>query len=51
MTDSLLAQDVVLAEIVRRLVEAYQPERIYLFGSRRLAGVEPGRLWVLNWTP
>ncbi len=22
-----------LAEIVRRLVEAYQPERIYLFGS------------------
>ena len=25
--------DPVLAEIVRRLVEAYQPERIYLFGS------------------
>lgn len=23
----------VLAEVVRRLVEAYQPERIYLFGS------------------
>jgi len=23
-----------LAEIVRRLVEAYQPERIYLFGSQ-----------------
>jgi len=23
----------VLAEIVRRLVEAYHPERIYLFGS------------------
>lgn len=23
----------ILAEIVRRLVEAYQPERIYLFGS------------------
>jgi len=27
------ASDAVLAEIVRRLVEAYQPERIYLFGS------------------
>jgi predicted nucleotidyltransferase len=23
----------MLAEIVRRLVEAYQPERVYLFGS------------------
>lgn len=30
---SLLAGDPVLAEIVRRLVDAYQPERIYLFGS------------------
>ncbi len=28
-----LAQDAVLSEIVRRLVKAYQPERIYLFGS------------------
>ena len=27
------ADDPALAEIVRRLVEAYQPERIYLFGS------------------
>lgn len=26
--------DAVLAEIVRRLVEAYQPQRIYLFGSK-----------------
>jgi uncharacterized protein len=25
--------DPMLAEIVRRLVEAYQPERVYLFGS------------------
>lgn len=25
--------DPVLAEIVRRLVEAYRPERVYLFGS------------------
>lgn len=27
------AQDPVLAEIVRRLVEVYRPERVYLFGS------------------
>ena len=27
------ASDPVLAEVVRRLVAAYQPERIYLFGS------------------
>jgi predicted nucleotidyltransferase len=26
--------DPSLAEIVRRLIDAYQPERIYLFGSR-----------------
>jgi uncharacterized protein len=26
-------EDPVLAEVVRRLVEAYLPERIYLFGS------------------
>ena len=26
--------DSTLAEIVRRLVEAYEPERIYLFGSK-----------------
>jgi predicted nucleotidyltransferase len=27
------ADDAELAEVLRRLVEAYQPERIYLFGS------------------
>ncbi|MGC9970447.1 MAG: nucleotidyltransferase domain-containing protein [Bryobacteraceae bacterium] len=27
------ADDPLLAEVVRRLAEAYQPERIYLFGS------------------
>jgi predicted nucleotidyltransferase len=27
------ASDPVLAEAVRRLVEAYRPERVYLFGS------------------
>jgi predicted nucleotidyltransferase len=30
----LVRRDPVLAEVVRRLVEAYQPERIYLFGSK-----------------
>jgi predicted nucleotidyltransferase len=31
---AVLIHDPVLAEIVRRLVDAYQPERIYLFGSK-----------------
>ncbi len=31
--EDLLARHPGLAEIVRRLVEAYQPERVYLFGS------------------
>ncbi len=30
----ILERDLVLAEIVRRLVEAYQPRAIYLFGSK-----------------
>ncbi len=30
----LLRRDAVLAGVVRRLVEAYKPERIYLFGSK-----------------
>lgn len=29
-----MATDPVLGEIVRRLVEAFRPDRIYLFGSR-----------------
>ncbi len=29
-----LRDDPILAEILHRLVEAYRPERIYLFGSR-----------------
>lgn len=32
--DDPLRQDAALAEVMRRLVEAYQPERIYLFGSK-----------------
>lgn len=39
--ERILAQDPVLAEIVRRLVEAYRPERIYLFGSRARGQVSP----------
>ena len=37
---ALLTADPALAEIVRRLIEAYAPERIYLFGSR--ARGDPG---------
>ena len=33
MTEVIIERDATLAEIVRRLVAAYQPERIYLFGS------------------
>lgn len=40
MTDPLLRKDAKLAEIVRRLVAAFRPERIYLFGSK--ARGEPG---------
>lgn len=32
--ETVRIEDPKLAEIVRRLVEAYQPERIYLFGSK-----------------
>jgi predicted nucleotidyltransferase len=33
MEENLLKHDPKLAEVVRRLVEAYRPRRIYLFGS------------------
>jgi predicted nucleotidyltransferase len=33
MTDPLLQQDARLREVIERLVRAYRPERIYLFGS------------------
>jgi predicted nucleotidyltransferase len=38
---ALLQADGVLAEIVRRLVAAYAPERIYLFGSTARGGAGP----------
>ncbi|MBI3048964.1 MAG: nucleotidyltransferase domain-containing protein [Acidobacteria bacterium] len=38
---SRFAGDPKLAEIVRRLVEAYEPERIYLFGSAARGDMGP----------
>lgn len=35
------SQGAVLDEIVRRLVEAYQPEQIYLFGSKARGDAGP----------
>ena len=32
--EALLNDDQTLAELVRRLAEAFEPERIYLFGSK-----------------
>ena len=34
-------EDAVLAEVVRRLVEAYQPCQIYLFGSKARGDAAP----------
>jgi uncharacterized protein len=34
MVATILQADAVLADIVERLVQAFQPERIYLFGSK-----------------
>jgi predicted nucleotidyltransferase len=39
--DNVRIDDPKLAEIVRRLVEAYQPERIYLFGSKARGEANP----------
>ena len=41
--------DAKLAEIVRRLTEAYEPEGIYLFGSSaRVAEVRRHRSWAIS---
>ena len=37
----ILREDAALAEVVRRLAEAYQPERIYLFGSKARGDAGP----------
>jgi predicted nucleotidyltransferase len=36
-----LDRDPLLSEIIRRLVEAYQPERVYLFGSTARGDARP----------
>lgn len=41
MTDEMHERDPVLDEIVRRLVAAYQPARIYLFGSEARGDAGP----------
>ena len=33
MESKILKESTILEEIIRRLVTAYQPEKIYLFGS------------------
>ena len=38
---TLVTDDQVLAELVRRLAEAFQPERIYLFGSKARGEIGP----------
>lgn len=37
----ILQRDPLLADMVRRLVAAYQPERVYLFGSRARGDAGP----------
>jgi len=41
MNDEILERDPILAEIVRRLVDACRPERIYLFGSKARGDMGP----------
>jgi len=41
MPDPKLERDPTLVEIVRRLVAAYEPERIYLFGSMARGDSDP----------
>jgi len=40
-SQSVHIDDLVLAEIVRRLAEAFHPEQIYLFGSQARADAGP----------
>lgn len=41
MRAEILQRDPVLDEIVRRLVDAFRPERIYLFGSKARGDAGP----------
>ena len=53
VSEPLTREDARLAEIVRRLVETLQPERVYLFGSRARgeAGLVQPQLYVLTTHP
>lgn len=42
MTQAATMDDPVLAEIVRRIVEAVDPDKVVLFGSRARGQAEPG---------
>lgn len=39
--EELLQEDQTLAELIRRLVAVFSPERIYLFGSRARGDIGP----------
>lgn len=41
MTDPILEQDAALADMVKRLVDAFHPLRIYLFGPRARGEIGP----------
>jgi predicted nucleotidyltransferase len=41
LNTQILSNDRVLAELVRRLVAAFQPERIFLFGSKARGDAGP----------
>jgi hypothetical protein len=41
LNTQILADDRILAELVRRLVEAFHPERIFLFGSKARGDAGP----------
>lgn len=41
MTDPMLERDEKLCHVIERLIEAYEPERIYLFGSMALREAGP----------
>jgi len=41
MTDPILQEDTLLADMVRRLIDVFHPLRIYLFGSRARGDIGP----------
>ena len=48
--DTSLTRDVLLAKIVGRLVEAYRPERVYLFGSWARGDAGPTAITTCCWS-